>query len=84
MLNFVIAAVRGSTRRVPRAGATQLNSKRGPRNYYKGKGARATGRHTSKGRYVIDPDKLPNYVVPDLTGFQLKAYVAHEPKPIKR
>lgn len=50
MLNFVIAAVRGSTRRVPRLGASQLNSKRGPRNYYKGKGARAVGRHTSKGQ----------------------------------
>ncbi len=49
MLNFVVAVVRGSTRRVSRAGAAQLNSKRGPRNYYKGKGAKATGQHTSKG-----------------------------------
>ena len=49
MLNLLVAAVRGTTRRVPRAGAAQLNSKRGPRNYYKGKGAKATGRHTSKG-----------------------------------
>jgi hypothetical protein len=41
------ALVRG--RRVPRTGFTRLTTKQGPRGYYKGKGAAATGKHTSKG-----------------------------------
>lgn len=44
---MLAAAVRG--RRVPRKGFTALNSKRGPRTFYKGKGAEPTGRHTRKG-----------------------------------
>lgn len=39
----------GRSRRVPRTGLWQLNSKRGPRNFYKGKGVAPTGRHTRKG-----------------------------------
>ena len=45
--HMLAAAVRG--RRVPRKGFTALNSKRGPRTFYKGKGAEPTGRHTRKG-----------------------------------
>ncbi|EYU30874.1 hypothetical protein MIMGU_mgv1a0161591mg, partial [Erythranthe guttata] len=26
--------------------------------------------------YVVVPEKLPNYVVPDLSGFKLKPYVS--------
>jgi hypothetical protein len=33
----------------PRAGFTALTSKRGNKNFYKGKGARSTGHHTRKG-----------------------------------
>jgi Mitochondrial ribosomal protein L27 len=40
----------GRSRRVPRTGLWQLNSKRGPRNFYKGKGVEPTGRHTRKGQ----------------------------------
>jgi len=54
-----------------------LNSKRGNKNYYKGKGGTKEGRHTSKGRYIIDPLKRLELVVPDLTGFKLKPYIAH-------
>jgi large subunit ribosomal protein L41 len=36
-------------RAVPRTGIKILTSKRGPRDYYKGKGCKSTGRHTSKG-----------------------------------
>ena len=39
----------GRSRRVPRTGLWQLNSKRGPRDFYKGKGVAPTGRHTRKG-----------------------------------
>ena len=45
------AAVRG--RRVPRKGFTALNSKRGPQNFYKGKGAEPTGKHTRKGKCFL-------------------------------
>ncbi|KAJ6735550.1 MITOCHONDRIAL RIBOSOMAL PROTEIN L41 [Salix purpurea] len=48
-----------------------LSSKRAPRNYYKGKNCKPTGFHTRKGGYVVVPEKLPNYVVPDLTGFKV-------------
>ncbi|CAI0447881.1 unnamed protein product, partial [Linum tenue] len=56
-----------------------LSSKRAPRNYYKGKNCKPTGFHTRKGGYVIVPEKLPNYVVPDLTNFMLKPYVSQCP-----
>eukprot|EP00795_Rhopilema_esculentum_P016768 gene16768-8230_t len=46
-------------------GATRgvMTSKRGNKNFYKGK-------------FVVVPKKVPEFVVPDLTGFQLKPYVA--------
>ncbi|KAF5746788.1 39S ribosomal protein L41-A mitochondrial [Tripterygium wilfordii] len=47
-----------------------LSSKRAPRNYYKGKNCKPTGFHTRKGGYVLMQEKLPNYVVPDLTDFK--------------
>ena len=36
-------------RRVPRKGFTQLTSKLGNKNYYKGKGVPSVGHHTRKG-----------------------------------
>ncbi|XP_039170714.1 39S ribosomal protein L41, mitochondrial-like [Eucalyptus grandis] len=56
-----------------------LSSKRAPRNYYKGKNCKPTGFHTHKGGYVLLQEKLPNYVVPDLTDFKLKPYVSQCP-----
>ncbi|AED94508.1 putative ribosomal protein L27/L41 [Arabidopsis thaliana] len=56
-----------------------LSPKRAPRDFYKGKNCKPTGFHTRKGGYVVQPDKLPNYVVPDLTGFKLKPYVSQCP-----
>ena len=57
---MLAAAVRG--RRVPSKGFTALNSKRGPRTFYKGKGAEPTGRHTRKGLTVCS-EKLPVIVL---------------------
>ncbi|DBA95191.1 TPA: hypothetical protein ACH3X3_013095 [Trebouxia sp. C0006] len=87
---FLAVAARG--RRVPRKGFTALNSKRGPRTFYKGKGAEPTGHHTRKGKTLLEmhqlaaditpggyqllKDKLPEYIVPDLKGFALKPYVS--------
>lgn len=67
----------GRNRRVPRKGFTLLTTKQGPRGYYKGKGAASTGRHTKQG-YLVTKEKLPEYVVPDLSGFKLKPFVAYE------
>nr|XP_043636852.1 39S ribosomal protein L41-B, mitochondrial-like [Erigeron canadensis] len=53
-----------------------LTSKTGPRDYYKGKNCKPIGFHTRKGGYVVQQEKLPNYVVPDLTDFKLKPYVS--------
>ncbi|CAN6348556.1 unnamed protein product, partial [Urochloa humidicola] len=53
-----------------------LSSKRAPRDYYKGKNCKPTGFHTRKGGYVIVDEKLPRFVVPDLTDFKLKPYVS--------
>ncbi|XP_060198952.1 uncharacterized protein LOC132627567 [Lycium barbarum] len=56
-----------------------LTTKRVPRGFYKGKNCKPTGFHTRKGGYVIMQEKLPNYVVPDLTDFKLKPYVSQCP-----
>ncbi|KAJ6834060.1 uncharacterized protein M6B38_337565 [Iris pallida] len=53
-----------------------LSSKRAPRDYYKGKNCKPTGFHTRKGGYVLQDEKLPRYVVPDLTDFKLRPYVS--------
>ncbi|WKA09623.1 hypothetical protein VitviT2T_027248, partial [Vitis vinifera] len=60
-----------------------LSSKRAPRDYYKGKNCKPTGFHTRKGGYVLMQEKLPNYVVPDLTDFKLKPYVSQCPREVK-
>ncbi|BBN11583.1 large subunit ribosomal protein L41 [Marchantia polymorpha subsp. ruderalis] len=75
-LGILTGLMRGG-RIVPRSGLTALTTKRGPKGFYKGKGCKSTGRHTSKGGYILMAEKLPQYVVPDLTDFKLKAYVAH-------
>ena len=59
-------------RYAPRRGYNILSSKRGNKNHYKGKGAASTGHHTRKGGYRLLSWKLPDYVVPDLTGFEVR------------
>jgi len=53
-----------------------LTGKERPK-YFKGKGAAKTGLLTTKGHFRIIPSMLPHYVVPDLTDFPLKPYVAN-------
>ncbi|KAL1296456.1 hypothetical protein AAHE18_19G283200 [Arachis hypogaea] len=60
-----------------------LSSKRAPRGYYKGKNCKPTGFHTRKGGYVVVQEKLPNYVVPDLTDFKMVLLMATREKIIK-
>ncbi len=50
-LGILVGLLRGG-RAVPKSGIGALTSKRGPRNFYKGKGCKSTGRHTSKGFFL--------------------------------
>lgn len=50
-----------------------FTSKRGNKNFYKGKGGKKYGKPNSRGSFVLD--RLPNWRIPDLSHFQLKAYV---------
>ncbi|KAI8326287.1 hypothetical protein GQ54DRAFT_294972 [Martensiomyces pterosporus] len=59
-----------------------MTSKQG-RQFYKGNRTGAMGRHTKHGNYVIDLDKVRTYVVPDLTGCELQAYVSHRSDKFK-
>jgi large subunit ribosomal protein L41 len=61
---------KSATKRLP------LNTKRAKKGYYKGKGSTSEGRLTSKGRFIADPLKKVQLIVPDLTGFPLKPYIA--------
>lgn len=68
-------------RRVPRLGFTQLTSKNGPIGYYKGTGSAKVGKHTSKGKYVVQAWKElrtgGRYGVGAEVGSGLKAFVGH-------
>ncbi|GAB5369180.1 hypothetical protein AAMO2058_001383500 [Amorphochlora amoebiformis] len=56
-----------------------ITSKRGNKNFYKGRGApaRKMGFWISGGKFVIDPKKAEIYTfkAPDLSDFKLKPYV---------
>ena len=61
---------KSATKRLP------LNTKRAKKGYYKGKGCTSEGRLTSKGKFIADPLKKLQLIVPDMTGFRLKPYIA--------
>ncbi|OZJ02294.1 hypothetical protein BZG36_05347 [Bifiguratus adelaidae] len=68
----------GIVRNIPRgAGRFPLTSKRG-HNFYKGTRSGAMGRHTKRGGYMIDWEKVRTFVVPDLEGFKLHPYVSRK------
>ena len=48
-----------------------LTTKRAGKGYYKGKGGTKEGRLTSKARFLSDPKKKLELVVPDLEGFHV-------------
>ncbi|XP_042404469.1 39S ribosomal protein L41-A, mitochondrial-like [Zingiber officinale] len=78
-LGLIIGLTR-AVRRKRTSSLSILSSKRGPRDYYKGKNCKPTGFHTRKGGYVMMDEKMPRYVVPDLTDFKLKQYVSQCPR----
>ncbi|KAH7554589.1 hypothetical protein ACOSP7_027974 [Xanthoceras sorbifolium] len=79
----LILGIGRSMRRKRTSSLDILSSKRAPRDYYKGKNCKPTGFHTRKGGYVVVQEKLPNYVVPDLTDFKLKPYVSQCAREVK-
>jgi len=62
---------RSAKRRLP------LTTKRARKGFYKGNRATKEGTLTSKGKFISDPDKMLQLIVPDLTGFKLKPYIAN-------
>ncbi|KAF3820862.1 large ribosomal subunit protein mL41 [Mirounga angustirostris] len=54
---------------------SRWTSKRGPRTFYKGRGAKGTGVHGRDGKFVQIKEMVPELVVPELAGFRLKPYV---------
>ena len=61
---------KSATKRLP------LTNKKVKKGYYKGNGATMEGRITSKAKFIADPTKKLQLVVPDLDGFKLKPYIA--------
>ncbi|KAH6563585.1 hypothetical protein BASA50_003190 [Batrachochytrium salamandrivorans] len=61
--------VRGAVRR-------RLTTKDGNKNFYKGTGSGRMGRFTQKGEYVVEPWRLRQYIVPDLSRCELKPFVS--------
>lgn len=57
-----------------------LNTKRAGKGYYKGKGGTKEGKLNSKGKFIVDPKKRLELIVPDLEGFtvsELEVFVIH-------
>lgn len=51
-----------------------LTTKRAHKGFYKGKGGTKEGRLTSKGKFMVDPFKKLELIIPDLTGFKVCFY----------
>ena len=56
---------RAAKKRIP------LTTKRAHKGFYKGKGGTKEGRLTSKGKFMVDPLKKLELIIPDLTGFKV-------------
>ena len=56
---------KSATKRLP------LNTKKAGKGYYKGNGSTKEGKTNSKGRFIVDPKKRLNLIVPDLEGFKV-------------
>ncbi|XP_042299841.1 39S ribosomal protein L41, mitochondrial [Sceloporus undulatus] len=52
-------------------------SKRGPRTFYKSRGAKTLGFRAPGGKFILVPEQVPRLVVPDLSGFKLRPYVSY-------
>ncbi|XP_038638294.1 39S ribosomal protein L41, mitochondrial [Scyliorhinus canicula] len=64
--------VRGADR------TAELTSKRGPRSFYRSRGAKPAGIITSSGKFLKIRTMVPEFIVPNLEGFKLKPYVSYK------
>ncbi|NWH96333.1 RM41 protein, partial [Aegithalos caudatus] len=71
LTQLVRGLVRGADRTSP------FTSKRGPRTHNKGRGAKKLGVLTRNKKFVLIKEMVPEFVVPDLTGFKLRPYVSY-------
>ncbi|XP_017307400.1 39S ribosomal protein L41, mitochondrial [Ictalurus punctatus] len=74
-MGLLSALTRGLVRGADRT--AEFTSKRGPRTFYKSRGARPAGVLTSSRKFVPVREMIPEFVVPNLEGFRLKAYVSY-------
>jgi large subunit ribosomal protein L41 len=49
-----------------------LTTKRAHKGFYKGNGATKEGRLTSKGKFIVNPLRRLELVLPDLAGFKVR------------
>ena len=62
----------------PRQGrGNNLSPKHGPLNYYKGIGCPSLGNITKKGKFIVDWDKVPRLMVPNIAVSKIKPYVTY-------
>ncbi|KAM6169304.1 large ribosomal subunit protein mL41 [Rhynchocyon petersi] len=74
-MGFLTGVTRGLVRGADRM--SKWTSKRGPRTFYKSRGAKGTGVRAPGRKFVMIKEMVPEFVVPDLTGFKLKPYVSY-------
>lgn len=64
---------------LPKSAAKRLplSTKHARKGFYKGKGGTKQGTFRGRaGRFVLEQERMLELIVPDLTGFQLKPYIA--------
>lgn len=75
-MGVLSALTRGLVRGADRM--AEFTSKRGPRTFYKSRGARPSGVLTSSRKFIPVRAMIPEFVVPNLEGFNLKPYVSYK------
>ncbi|XP_060762671.1 large ribosomal subunit protein mL41 [Neoarius graeffei] len=78
-MGLLSALTRGLVRGADRT--AEFTSKRGPRTFYKSRGAMPTGVVTSSRKFIPVREMIPEFIVPNLEGFKLKAYVSYRSPP---
>ncbi|KAG8447407.1 hypothetical protein GDO86_014762 [Hymenochirus boettgeri] len=59
----------------------ECTSQTGPKSLHKGRGAKKIGYLTSSGKFIKVKEMVPEFVVPNLTGFKLRPYVSYKAPP---
>ncbi|KAG9261957.1 39S ribosomal protein L41, mitochondrial [Astyanax mexicanus] len=75
-MGLLSALTRGLVRGADRT--AEMTSKRGPRTFYKSRGAMPAGVLTSSRKFIPVREMIPEFVVPNLEGFNLKPYVSYK------